>query len=97
METKSPHIGWFDRLMAAITFAEAGEVRTALEVRGMDVERKSPRISKFDRLMTAIAFAEAGEAETALDISGHRPRETKQKRQRRKVQTRIDNRPRLHA
>jgi hypothetical protein len=56
--------------MAAVTFAEAGEAGTALEVRGMDVERKSPRVSQFDRLMAAVTFAEAGEGRTALDVAG---------------------------
>jgi hypothetical protein len=97
MERQSPHISWFDRLMTAVTFAEAGEVNMALEVRGMNVERKSPRVSKFDRLMTAITFAEAGEADTALDITGKRTRKARQKQSRRKNQSRVDHRPRLHA
>ena len=97
MDRQSPHISWFDRLMTAVTFAEAGEVNTALEVRGMNVERKSLRISKFDRLMTAVTFAEAGEARTALDITGQRQRKAVQKQSRRKSQSRVDHRPRLHA
>jgi len=97
MKKRIPQISWFDRIMAAVTFAEAGETNTAIQVSGMDVARKSPRISKFDRLMTAITFAEAGEADTALDITGQRPRTANQKQQRRRIQTRIDNRPRLHA
>jgi hypothetical protein len=97
MKTKSPYIGWFDRLMAAITFAEAGEVSTALEVRGLEEERKSPRISKFDRLMTAVAFAEAGEADTALEITGKTSRKASQKQDRRTSRSKIDHRPRLYA
>lgn len=97
MERNNPNIGWFDRLMAAVTFAEAGEVRTALDVRGTDTERKSPYIGWFDKLMAAVAFAEAGEADTALDITGRRPRKTERKEQRRRVETRTDNRPRLRA
>jgi hypothetical protein len=97
METNSPHIGWFDRLMAAVTFAEAGEVRTALEVKGLKEDRESPRISKFDRLMTAVAFAEAGEADTALEITGKTSRKAGQKQDRRKSRSEIDHRPRLYA
>jgi hypothetical protein len=97
MKRETPQIGWFDRLMAAVTFAEAGEAGTALEVRGMDVERKSPRVSQFDRLMAAVSFAEAGEAKTALDITGQRQRKTAQKRVRRANRSRVDHRPRLMA
>jgi hypothetical protein len=97
MNEQSPHIGWFDRLMAAITFAEAGEVHTALEVRGMNEERKSPRISRFDRVMTAVTFAEAGDADTALEITGQTSRKARQKQSRRRSRSEADNRPRLYA
>lgn len=97
MQKQSPHIGWFERMMAAITFAEAGEVRTALEVKGINEERKSPRISKFDRLMTAVTFAEAGDAEAALEVTGKRSGKAAQKQSRRKTRSEVDNRPRLYA
>jgi hypothetical protein len=97
MQKQNPHIGWFDKLMAAITFAEVGEVRTALEVRGMKEERKRPHISRFDRLMTAVTFAEAGDADAALEITGTKPRKTRQKEGRRRSRSSVDNRPRLYA
>jgi hypothetical protein len=97
MKRENPRIGWFDRLMTAVTFAEAGEARTALDVAGMNVEREAARVSKFDRLMTAVTFAEAGEASTALDITGQRKRKAVQKRSRRESRSRVDHRPRLMA
>jgi hypothetical protein len=60
------------------------------------MDRKSPRISKFDRWMMAITFAEAGDAETALGIMGE-DRKTNKKQNRRKIESRIDHRPRLKA
>jgi hypothetical protein len=60
------------------------------------MDRKSPRISKFDRWMMAITFAEAGDADTALGIMGE-ARKTNQKQNRRKIEKRIDHRPRLKA
>jgi hypothetical protein len=95
MEKRNSNISWLDRMMTAITFAEVGEAKTALEVSGMNVERKSPRISRFDRLMTAITFAEAGDADTALEITGKTTRKTKQIR--RSSRSTVDHRPRLHA
>jgi hypothetical protein len=60
------------------------------------MDRKSPRISKFDRWMMAITFAEAGDAETALGIMGE-ARKTSRKQDRREIESRIDERPRLRA
>jgi hypothetical protein len=95
MKKRNSNMGWLDRMMTAITFAEAGEAKTALEVSGMNVERKSPRISSFDRLMTAITFAEAGDADTALEITGRTTRKTRQTR--RSSRSTVDHRPRLWA
>jgi hypothetical protein len=61
------------------------------------MDKKSPRISKFDRWMMAITFAEAGDPKTALDITGQKPRKTDQKQNRRRIRSRIDQRPRLMA
>jgi hypothetical protein len=61
------------------------------------MNKKSTRISKFDRWMMAITFGEAGEAETALDLMGEGSRKTNQKQKGRKVESRIDRRPRLMA
>jgi len=97
MNRETPRISWFDRLMTAVTFAEAGEAGTALDVRGMDVKRKNPRISRFDRLMAAVTFAEAGEGKAALEITGLRQRKATQKRSRRSSRSTVDHRPRLHA
>jgi hypothetical protein len=46
--------------------------------------------------MMAITFAEAGDADTALGIMGE-ARKTNQKQNRRKIESRIDHRPRLKA
>jgi hypothetical protein len=51
-------------------------------------------LSKFERWMMAVTFAEAGDRKTALDITGKVPRRTSQKQNRRKIQSRIDHRPR---
>ncbi len=59
------------------------------------MDRKSSRISKFDRWMTAVTFAEAGEPEPALHMIGQKSRETNQKQSRRKIRSRIDQRPKL--
>jgi hypothetical protein len=61
------------------------------------MDKKSPHISKFDRWMMAISFAEAGDPKTALDITGQTSRKTNQKQNRRKIRSRIDQRPRLMA
>lgn len=61
------------------------------------MKKKSPRISKFDRWMMAVTFGEAGEVETALDLMGEESRKTNQKQKGRKVESRIDRRPRLMA
>ncbi len=60
------------------------------------MDRKNQRISKFDRWMMAISFAEAGDADTALGMMGE-ARKTNQKQNRRKIEKRIDQRPRLMA
>jgi len=60
------------------------------------MNRKSPRISKFDQWMMAITFAEAGDAETALGIMDEATKKN-QKQNRRKIEKRVDQRPRLRA
>jgi len=60
------------------------------------MNRKSPRISKFDRWMMAITFAEAGDPETALGIMDEATKKN-QKQNRRKIEKRVDQRPRLRA
>jgi hypothetical protein len=61
------------------------------------VRRPTWDLSKFERWMMAVTFAEAGDPKTALDITGKVPRKTSQKQNRRKIQSRIDHRPRLMA
>jgi len=60
------------------------------------MNRKSTHISKFDRWMMAITFAEAGDPETALGIMGE-ARKTNQRQNRRRIEKRTDQRPRLMA
>jgi hypothetical protein len=45
----------------------------------------------------AITFAEAGDAKTARNIMGESPRKRNQKQNRREIESRIDQRPRLRA
>ena len=61
------------------------------------MNKKSTRISKFDRWMMAITFGEAGEPETALDLMNEGSGKRNQKQKGRKVESRIDRRPRLTA
>lgn len=52
--------------MAAITFAEAGEWDTALEM--MPVLRPAPKISWLQKMFMAVTFAEAGLHDDALQL-----------------------------
>jgi hypothetical protein len=54
--------GKLEAWMNAVTFAEAGEDKTALEILGRKERKRSFSVEDF---MTAITFAEAGFPETA--------------------------------
>ena len=56
----------FEDWAAAVAFAEAGEIDTALEFANLQRDKKK-RFS-FDDYMTAITFAESGEHDFALKI-----------------------------
>jgi thioredoxin-like negative regulator of GroEL len=65
----------------------------------VDTERKSLRTNASDQwmmtIMMAITFAEAGDAKTARNITGESPRKRNEKQNRREIESRIDQRPRL--
>ncbi len=68
----------FDKWMSAITFAEANEHDTALELAGFPHGKERKEFS-LDRLMAAVTFAEAGEPDMAreyIDMK-ERPRKAK--------------------
>jgi uncharacterized protein (DUF111 family) len=77
----------FERTMMAVSFAEAGEHDTALEIMGeqkclREEKHVTPRptLTAFDRIMMAVSFAEAGEHDTALEIMGEQKRLRKEER-----------------
>jgi hypothetical protein len=43
MESKSPRINWFDRWMTAITFAEAGDGKTARDIIGESRRKRNQK------------------------------------------------------
>ena len=57
--------------LSAITFAEAGDDKTALEILGRKRTRKAS--TAFEDMMTAITFAEAGLPDTARELLGVAP------------------------
>lgn len=61
----------FEKLMMAVTFAEANEHEKALEIIGISPKRR--KAMSFDRLMSAVAFAEVGEHDFARECIGVEP------------------------
>lgn len=93
----------FDKMTAAITFAEAGEREKALDILYDQPGQKKAvfnyknLIDGFDRMMTTITFAEAGEREKALDILYDQPETKKKKRIISRISKQEETRPRLRA
>jgi hypothetical protein len=61
------------------------------------MKKRNSKISRFDRWMMAVTFGEAGEAKTAMELMGERTGKRNRKQKGRKIETRIDPRPRLMA
>ncbi|HIJ78329.1 MAG: hypothetical protein OEY01_03905 [Desulfobulbaceae bacterium] len=85
-------INAWDRMMGAVTFAEAGEAGTAKAILAQKSVRQQPTLNLWDRMMAAVTFAEAGETETALQIMNR-----KSLQDQAHVRKQADNRPRLQA
>ena len=90
----------WDRIMAAISFAEAGEQDTAVEIMNQESTKRTQKridttLNTWDRAMAAISFAEAGEHETAVEVMNQGPTKRTQKRSYTRVERREGTRPEL--
>jgi hypothetical protein len=106
MFTEKKRPSKLEKLMMAVTFAEAGERVTALEMMGKEPDKRQEKRIMFDKklkptrlekLMMAVTFAEAGERVTALEMMGKEPDKRQQKRIRRRQDKRTDRRPGIRS
>jgi hypothetical protein len=100
MTNRKNTLNAWDRMMAAISFAEAGEQDTAVEIMNQESTKRTQKrsdttLNTWDRVMAAIAFAEAGEHETASDVMNQGPTQKTQKRIDTRVERREGIRPEL--
>lgn len=59
---------WFDRIMGAITFAEAGEFETARQMMGNNADSPS-ELSWVEKMSAAVALSEGGLHDDALVLA----------------------------
>ena len=100
MTNRNNTLNAWDRVMAAISFAEAGEQDTAMEVMNQESTKRTQKrshttINAWDRVMAAISFAEVGEQDTAAEIMNQGPTKRTQKRRDSRVERREGIRPEL--
>jgi len=100
MTNRKNTLNAWDRMMAAISFAEAGEHETAREVMNQESTKRTQQrtdttLNTWDRAMAAISFAEAGEHETAVEVMNQGPTKRTQKRSYTRVERREGTRPEL--
>jgi thioredoxin-like negative regulator of GroEL len=98
MTNRKNTLNAWDRVMAAISFAEAGDQETAMEVMNQGPTKRTQKridatLNTWDRVMAAIAFAEAGEQDTATEVMNQGPTKRTQKRSDTRVERREGRRP----
>ena len=100
MNTITTKISAWERQMGAVTFAEAGEFGTAIEIMARQERQENLQsrtsLGLWDRFMAAITFAEAGEPETATQIMDRQSRQA-DLRSRTANRKQADKRPSLRA
>jgi len=100
MTNRKNSLNAWDRMMAAISFAEVGEQDTAVEIMNQESTKRTQKridttLNTWDRVMAAISFAEAGEHETAMEVMNQGPTKRTQKRSYTRVERREGTRPEL--
>jgi len=93
MTNRKNTLNAWDRVMAAISFAEVGEVETAVEIMNQESTKRTQKridttLNTWDRIMAAISFAEVGEQDTAVEIMNQGPTKRTQKRSDARVERR---------